>query len=487
MEDEYAAPVVSFALEDASSTSAGARVGTLTLSTRDAACTVVQTFETPGVISHAPRGAIAHLTPDNARRSLPRTAAAGVHLSLEHFLDVTPPPFSRAPFPLARFIGLSPTPTPTERDRVLISLGLNAPPSPFLPRDAAAPTNGDTAAVAFATRGIVKVSPQTYLDWTLPRPPDLLFALADEPREQHDASGMTRKRAEKSIRRSLAWLDEIAHGAQDRTNVFATLVGGRDEARRTEFARALLGTASSRASAAVDPARPLDPLVAGYVVTCGPAAASAAAELFAASLAPLPRTKPRVAVAPSGPHEILRLVLDVGIDLFVESGVSSPTDTPLSPSSDSRRREIGTNLYLEEHAMAFTPLSTSTLAPRPPSLAPTTRSYVHHLLLAHELTAHVLLALHNHGVMTAFFASIRAVLAAGGIERFRREVERFEARYAAPVPNKSESGPDDGDTDRRQYRVVTEARKSWTVVNAARGKGSQREKALEVEGVEQPV
>ncbi|GAA5829163.1 hypothetical protein JCM5353_007671, partial [Sporobolomyces roseus] len=452
LDPAYAAPLLSYKIHSPSTCTSTARSGKLSLHLRDGSTEpeLLQTMATPGLVSTAPRGAVTHLTPDN----LKRCSTQGVHLSLEHFLEFQPPPYSAAPFPLDHFLGLNPAQThrthsstsdgsraPAKRmkgegSRILSSMSLREQSCERGQngddKTRSVPTNGDTDAVALGGRGVVRVSPRQYLDWTLPRPPDLLFTLADEPSE-HTPS---KKRLEKSVKRSLVWLDEIARGAQGRTNVFATLVGNDDSARRTEFSKALLGQSSSRATVTAKPTSPIDPLLSGYVANCS---SSPSAALLNASLDPLPKTKPRIAHCPSGPHEILRLIRDVGFDLVVEEwsqtcsthGIALDFDFP--PTS-SESRDIGTNLYLKEHEYSFSSLSTSSLAPdeqnHPFGPSPPTRSYVHHLLLAHEMTSHVILALHNQIVMLNFFESIRTVLSGSdGEDRFKEAVKQFEEVY----------------------------------------------------------
>ncbi|GAA5925338.1 uncharacterized protein JCM15063_004997 [Sporobolomyces koalae] len=484
-EDAYAAPVVSFALEDVRST---CRSGTLTFSSRHDG-TRTSHLDTPALIPTASRGAVNHLTPDN----FARCGLASCHLALEHFLDSQPPAFSRAPFALDHFLGLAPAQTgarldyasdptagnrtqaarrPQPRDKVIVSLALRPPLARDQPR--AEPPNSDNFAVALGSRGIVR-----YIDWTLPRPPDLLFALADEPLDPHPS----KKRLEKSVRRSYTWLDQVARRARDRTNVFATLVGSDDLARRSEFSLALVGVPSSRATAAATTEDPTDTYLSGYVVP----SLSVSRELLEASLAPLPQSKPRIALAPRGPHAILRAIRDVGIDVFVEEwsqscatyGIALDFDFPVPPTRDAGQPgptpslDVGINLFETRHALDFSALSTSTLAPEgrdddhPFGPAVPTRSYVHHLLLAHEMTAHVILSIHNQLVMQAFMSSIRRVLVTDGPRAFEQQVERFEEAYR----DRTES--------QEEYECVERAKVAWTEVDLARGKGSMKDKVIE--------
>ena len=50
-----------------------------------------------------------------------------------------------------------------------------------------------------------------------------------------------------------------------------------------------------------------------------------------------------------------------------------------------------------------------------------TRAYVHHLLLVHEMTAQILLELHNTHQMLEWFARIRKSIAQGTFEKLRQD------------------------------------------------------------------
>jgi len=347
------------------------------------------------------------------------------------------------------------------------------------------PSNGDDYCVALGGRGVVKVSAKDYLNWTVPRPPDLLFALADEPPRQRPTS---RKRLEKSIKRSLNWLRELttsqSQSASDRTNLFATLVGSDNVDFRKEFSLALLGTSSSRASSSVsDSTRTttIDSCLSGYVLS---SISSYTSSLLSQSLEPLPRSKLRIGLNPKGPHEILKLIQKVGIDLFVEDwsqqcsnfGIALDFEFPVATiGSSNQEEEIGINLYETRHTFSFEPLSNSSLAttgeldhpfgPFPPS-----KSYVHHLLLAHEMTSHVILSLHNQIFISNFFESIRKVLHQRGTEVFAKEVLKFEEKYKG-------RGQGGGGGE---YDLILRGKNDWELVEKVRGKGSLKDKVIEL-------
>ena len=71
--------------------------------------------------------------------------------------------------------------------------------------------------------------------------------------------------------------------------------------------------------------------------------------------------------------------------------------------------------------------------------------------------------------MLNFLESIRSVLSRpDGEEKFKEMVERFEEVYR----ERDETG---------EYAIVREGRKAWKVVEKARGKGSMKEKVLELQ------
>lgn len=233
---------------------------------------------------------------------------------------------------------------------------------------------------------------------------------------------------------------------------------------------------------------PIDELISGYALLAPvePESKDTTGKLFNASLRLLPSHKPRVAQRVAGPHDILRLVRDVGLDLFIDEwssrcasiGVGLDFDFPAPRStapasaprqSASGKRDIGHSYFDMEFAEAFSPLSDSSLAQLPPSQPhpfgpqPPTRGYVHHLLHAHEMTSHVILALHNNIVMHNFFGRIRDVIAKGN-GAFEDEVARFFEFY------------EDCADGEGHYPCLLAAKLEWVKVDKERGKGSSKDK-----------
>ncbi|KZT59271.1 tRNA-guanine transglycosylase [Calocera cornea HHB12733] len=220
--------------------------------------------------------------------------------------------------------------------------------------------------------------------------------------------------------------------------------------------------------------------------------------LLQASLSALPMEKPRLVHSAMSPLEMLHLIESCGVDLFDSYWAQTAADwgialdfvfpLPMERSSTTKqrpsgRRDIGHNLYEAFYAYDFRSLlgagtehgsdtgcvclACSPSFPKPihhgsleqddaenPDETATafTRSYIHHLLHTHEMSAHALLASHNIIVLQEFFAGIRTVLK-DRPERFAAEMSRFENEY-------------DGD-----MRIMEEARRDWGAVDLARGKG----------------
>jgi queuine/archaeosine tRNA-ribosyltransferase len=127
--------------------------------------------------------------------------------------------------------------------------------------------------------------------------------------------------------------------------------------------------------------------------------------------------------------------------------------SPLSPSTHILHSSVDTESYPEPTGS------------HRPFLPPFTRAYLHHLLHTHEMSSHSLLAMHNLTVFDAFLSGVRVVLSQpDGATQFTAQVDKFVELY---------------DED---MKVFEDARKNWTEVEMARGKGRlAREKAKQTE------
>lgn len=147
---------------------------------------------------------------------------------------------------------------------------------------------------------------------------------------------------------------------------------------------------------------------------------------------------------PASPHELLRQI-SLGVDVFTVPFLAEATDAgivldftfppPAKHDDSSTRQILGIDMWHEEHALAVTPLSDGCSC-----YACTNhhRAYLQHLLAAKEMLGWVLIQLHNHTIMAAFFDGVRASIEAG---TFDADVAAFQASYEPALPEKSGQGP----------------------------------------------
>ena len=232
--------------------------------------------------------------------------------------------------------------------------------------------------------------------------------------------------------------------------------------------------------------------------------------LLKTSLAELSEQKLRLVTGIRSPHEMLRLIRDVGIDLFdvgwamnaANLGVALDFVFPVPTANDGAdvrpRQRLGHNLYDPIYAHQFGRLADTLVgagesaegvtvqrevcpciacSPRSPSShilhstvdqqsytdtggevrglyeKPYSRAYIHHLLHTHEMSAHTLLVAHNLAVVSAFLAGVRRVWVESESARFAVEVEKFSGAYD------------------ESWEMYIAAKKDWECVDKARGKG----------------
>jgi queuine tRNA-ribosyltransferase subunit QTRTD1 len=148
--------------------------------------------------------------------------------------------------------------------------------------------------------------------------------------------------------------------------------------------------------------------------------------------------------APASPHELLRQI-SLGMDLFTVPFLADATDAgivldftfPPPPKTDSlsTRLTLGLDMWDPAHAISVKPLTEGCACY---ACTKHHRAYLQHLLVAKEMLGWVLIQLHNHAVMAAFFDSVRASIDAG---TFDADVAAFEAFYEHALPAKTGQGP----------------------------------------------
>ncbi|KZT22887.1 tRNA-guanine transglycosylase [Neolentinus lepideus HHB14362 ss-1] len=503
-----------------SSPSSTSRTGTLRLTRSDGTSL---SLNTPGLVTATSRGVVPHLSPDLCAQT---AAVRWVHTSFESFLDHNPtvPTLFQGKNALACFLGHSPS--------TILSLSLRDPGDVRL-----MPPNGDAHVSAVCVRGVRKVTPASWRSYVQSCDPDITFALTDVP---FTAPPYSQKRLIKSVERSLAWLADVLRSDFTNTdharpsNIFVHMAGGTEPAARAAFSEGLVTALYDKEAEAVKPLKTLDEGVAGYTFDLAPLRVTlgdrllhhskiAAAlvpetietadltehtdnliELMNANLKPLPRDKPRLVNSCTGPHEILKMVKGVGVDLFdaawaqraADIGIALDFQFPVPErlrnsaeqgDSPTGKWNIGYNLYDQAYAHDFhsllcddtliCPCIACTAAPSSlclqhsiidsprviTSASPFTRAYLHHLLHTHEMSSHALLTAHNLSVLDAFFGGIRKVLGRDGGNKVLVE----EVRVFCDVYDASSA-------------LFDQALRCWAQVELARGKGRlAREKVID--------
>ncbi|KAL1947553.1 hypothetical protein VTO73DRAFT_13277 [Trametes versicolor] len=364
--------------------------------------------ETPALLTATSRGIVPHLSRDHLYIS---QAIQHVQLPFESFINKNPPipTLVDGPHPLHKFLGYSPekhTLTMTLRDP---SDGRKMPP------------NGNDFVSAHCTRGVRKVTASTWKSYVQKCKPDIVVALSDTP---FTLPPHSQKRLTKSIERSIAWLSNILKvpavsstpDAYTRPqHVLLHLAGGAIPDARAEFSERLTDPVERRDAVELAPLNTLDEGVAGYVFDLLPLRAALEAEsqpardegdlaggllrvsdrhrsspessntlagLLQSSLQALPLGKPRVLNSPASPHEVLRLVRDVGVDLvdsfwaqraadmglaldfrfpIQDDSVPNPSDCAPPRKRKSGRLDLGHNLFDSLYIHDHTRLASSLL------------------------------------------------------------------------------------------------------------------------------
>ncbi|KXN87057.1 hypothetical protein AN958_09403 [Leucoagaricus sp. SymC.cos] len=545
-------PGMSFSLLTPPTTRFGPRLGTVLL--KRPGSTAEISIQTPSFLASTSRGVIPHLSRDHYGS----TGIRWVNLPFESFLDVPPPipTLVGGKNPLHSFLGYS-------LGQHIVSMSVRDPAD-----GREMPPNGKTHISSYSLRGVRKVTSTEWTSYTYSCKPDIIFALSDTPftNPPYSQKRLT-KSIERSaswlvnIISPASTSTTLASSSTDseyKPNVLVHMAGASSVLARRAFAESLVETLFSPDADLIKPLKRLDEGVFGYTFdlvpirlsleaaekkhqntlyppaesvpdtptpAVTPAVASPAPStplqelnldlvipshtdqlppLLQASLEPLPIGKLRLVNTVQTPHEVLRLISSVGIDIFdgywaqraADIGValdftfpapSSSSFSPSSPSTKARangKRDLGHNLYDSSYTHDFSGFSSvvtcacSACAPivpveriyhgiddpsfsgepmpspsQLPRVKPSfTRAYAHHLLHTHEMSAHSLLVMHNLAILDNFFAGIRTRLEQNP-EKWEEEVKRFEVFYD------------------EKMEVCEDAKRMWRDVELARGKG----------------
>ncbi|SPQ21972.1 61e2be3b-70e2-447f-9275-88cc9fc78a7e [Thermothielavioides terrestris] len=365
---------------------AAARLGRLAFTGRRA-------IDTPNFIGVTSRGALPHLTPDNVVRHL---QTSGAFMALEDFIERpqqyskrVPPIFQTPTNPKHSSRLHAFTAMPQSITTVLSARRLPAVQSPI--------GNTNNSVSIFTSTGFQVLTTKEYLSAVQCLSPDIAIPPSDLT---YGPLAPNSKRALRMAERT----DEIS--------TFAPVLPVPYSIQweyLSRLAEDYLPSSRLSGLAVYDP--DLLPDLADY---CTP-------------LLPLPRLS---LSNPPTPHHILRQIA-LGIDLFALPFINTLSDAGLAldftfpppppppPSSTTSSLTTTTTTTTTPRPLAIDladPSNATSLAPLSPTCscyACTShhRAYVHHLLSAREMLGWTLLQIHNHAVVAAFFAGVRATLA----------------------------------------------------------------------------
>ncbi|AEO56113.1 hypothetical protein MYCTH_2300653 [Thermothelomyces thermophilus ATCC 42464] len=421
-------------------------------------------MDTPNFIGITSRGALPHLTPDNVSKHL---QTVGAYMALEDFIE-RPQQYSQRTPPiygtpttakhntrLHRFTAMPQTVT-----TVLGARRIPAVPSPM--------GNTNASISVFTSTGFQVLTTKEYLSAVDALSPDIAIPLADLT---HSTITPNSKRALRMAERTDEWVVEWFSSLSEsgttppprRTSTFAPILPISYSIQWeyvSRLAEDYLPTGQLAGLAIHDP-----DVLPDLAEHCP-------------ALLPLPRLS---LSNPPTPHHILRQIA-LGVDVFALPFINALSDaglalsftfpppprppsssTPSSPPSQSSPASAGTGTGTEtETGTGLLPLAIDLSHPsHATSLEPLAagcacyacaahhRAYVHHLLSAREMVGWTLLQVHNHAVVAAFFAGVRAALAAGegkgegegSPEAFDEAVRRFALTYEPDFPEGAAERP----------------------------------------------
>jgi queuine tRNA-ribosyltransferase subunit QTRTD1 len=383
-------------------------------------------LETPDFIAIASRGVIPHITPD----VIANTHVGGVHMALEDCKSVlchvpifsfetheilvieknTPPIMNCPGSPLHTFNAL-----PTS----LITL--------LTPRRTPAVTapngNSNTCVSVFTSTGFQVLSNRSYVESLLKLRPDIGISLADVPYGTLPGT----KRVAKMGDRTQEWLGQLITLKDEDQAVFAPVlpIDFHSQYQYLHYVADDIGPDISG--------------LAFYDFNLLPDIPATT------SLSQLPRLS---LDEPTSPHHILRQI-SLGMDIFAIPFIGFATDAGIAltfrfprPLPDDNTNGTGTSvvplgidMWTPSHAASLIHLSTSCKCYTCTSHH---RAYIQHLLSAKEMLGWTLIQIHNHHILSEFFASIRDSIRNGTFERDQSE---FAQVYESELPEKSGQGP----------------------------------------------
>lgn len=287
------------------------------------------------------------------------------------------------------------------------------------------PANTSTSIAVLTSVGFRQLSTSDYVEAVQQLRPDIIIGMADMASKPPG-----NKRRAKMIDRTHAWTQDaleklygesVPEKARSKAAFFAPIL----PVDNTQQSLYLEGLESDHLSD-----------ISGLALYQSPAL-----EYVPESLSKLPRL---LLSESETPHQVLREV-SLGADLLTTPFVGVSSDAgilleftfpaPAPKDGNPECLPLGVDMWSSEHTTDTSSLSEGCQCY---ACKNSNRAYVHHLLNAKEMTAWVLIQIHNFHVMDLFFAGIRA-----SIQRatFEADVYAFNQAYVSSMPESTGQGP----------------------------------------------
>ncbi|KAK6523826.1 hypothetical protein TWF281_001794 [Arthrobotrys megalospora] len=372
------------------------------------------TLQTPNFLAPTSRGVVPHLSPDNLEKN---TGVEGVYVALEDFIEKAPqrvPPLYTYPSTLRSFISLPKS--------TFLVLSPRRSPAITCPK-----ANSDANLSILTSVGFRDLPIKDYVSAIVRLEPDIVLGIADIA----NTVSPGKNRVQKMAMRTEKWLDELLG------RVYECEDGSKDGEKKT-------------VPAVFAPILPLEKerqrfylshLVENVEKLSGLVFTSADfVDVVPEELGGLPKLQSDVM---GGPHQVLEMV-GRGSDLFNVGFVGATTDAGIALhftfSADEvgdgeEKLELATDMWDAKFATDLSPLDEGCECY---TCKVHHKAYIRHCLEAKEMTAWVLLQIHNLKVVERFFGGIRKSIEEGWWEKGR---SGFEKKYKSEMPVGTGLGP----------------------------------------------
>ncbi|KAK2048905.1 tRNA-guanine transglycosylase [Colletotrichum somersetense] len=387
----------------AASGSSAARLGRLSLPKRNP-------IETPNYIAVGSRGVVPHVTPDNLERY---STICAVYMALEDFIEKKKPSVLSIPSPDKKPLHAF-TCLPDGMATVLAPRRCPAVKTPV--------GNGATYMAIYTSTGFGSLTTDEYSAAVETLRPDIAIGPADL---FHTSASPVPKKLVRMAERTEEWTDaflaperrQAMKGSE--VSVFAPVLAVPYPVQWEHLHHLAEDLIDSISGLAIYDVDLLPDIEDNYE-----------------PLASLPRLSLQV---PPTPQAILRQI-SLGADICTIPFINTISDAGVAlsftfppPSTESRAiLPLGEDMWSPENETSLKPLVEGCGC-----YVCTThhRAFLHHLLNAKEMLGWTLLQIHNHHIMTEFFAGIRTTLAEGpSAEKFEEQAKRFAAVYEPELP-----------------------------------------------------